>query len=208
MVTDIKGPSPPVHHKNGHHYQDHGTSASEPDLGSGASHQPGPKRPLREYYPAALKTFPNLADRDTLAMLGRALTPSTGARLTVTQIRAALKTGGRRRNLDTTARRIQAGLRGAHLSAAGPVEDAYGTTVASLLILQPRIIAETNRQITELEATIQTRFEQHPDAVIYLSQPDGDVVIGETGPEIPRPPRFACRSLIWGGTAVLAGSVR
>ena len=129
---------------------------------------------LREYYPAALETFGDLADRDTLAVLGRAPTPSTGARLTITQIRAALKRGGRQRNLDATARRIQAGLRGAHLSAAGPVEDAYGTTVASLV----RIIVETNRQITELEATLQTRFEQHPDAVIYLSQPGLGTVLG------------------------------
>ena len=93
---------------------------------------------LREYYPAALETFGDLADRDTLAILGRAPTPSQGTRLTVTQIRAALKTAGRRRTLDATARKIQQGLRGAHLAAPGPVADAYGTTVASLV----RIIAE------------------------------------------------------------------
>ena len=137
-------------------------------------HTNGVRNALREYYPAALETFGDLADRDTLAVLGRAPTPSTGARLTITQIRAALKRGGRQRNLDATARRIQAGLRGAHLSAAGPVEDAYGATVASLV----RIIVETNRQITELEATLQTRFEQHPDAVIYLSQPRLGTVLG------------------------------
>ena len=33
-----------------------------------------------------------------------------------------------------------------------------------------RIIGELNRQITELEATLETRFRQHPDAAIYLSQ--------------------------------------
>ena len=137
-------------------------------------HTNGVRNALREYYPAAVETFGDLADRDTLAVLGRAPTPSTGARLTITQIRAALKRGGRQRNLDATARRIQAGLRGAHLSAAGPVEDAYGATVASLV----RIIVETNRQITELEATLQTRFEQHPDAVIYLSQPRLGTVLG------------------------------
>ena len=101
---------------------------------------------LREYYPAALETFGDLADRDTVAILGRAPTPSQGTRLTVTQIRAALKAGGRRRTLDAAARKIQAGLRGAQL-------------------------AETNRQITELEAALHTRFSQHPDADIYHSQP-------------------------------------
>ena len=34
---------------------------------------------LREYYPAAFETFGDLADRDTLAILGRAPTPSVGA---------------------------------------------------------------------------------------------------------------------------------
>ena len=66
------------------------------------------------------------------------------------------------------------GLRRAQLAAPGPVEDAYGTTVASLV----RIIAETNRQITELEATLHTRFGEHPDAVIYLSQPGLGTVLG------------------------------
>ena len=129
---------------------------------------------LREYYPAALETFGDLADRDAVAILGRAPTPSVGARLTVPQIRAALKTGGRRRTLDQAARKIQAGLRGAQLAAPRPVEDAYGTTVASLV----RIIAETNRQITELEKTLHTRFSQHPDADIYHSQPRLGTVLG------------------------------
>ena len=129
---------------------------------------------LREYYPAALETFPDLAHSDALAVLGRAPTPSQGARLTIPQIRAALKAGGRKRSLDTAARRIQAGLRSAHLSAARPVADAYGTTVGSLA----RIIVETNRQITQLEAALHTRFEQHPDAAIYHSQPGLGTVLG------------------------------
>ena len=129
---------------------------------------------LREYYPAVLETFGDLAHRDTLAVLGRAPTPSMGARLTLPQIRAALKAGGRRRNLDPVAGRIQKGLRSAHLAAPGPVEDAYGTTVSSLV----RIIVETNRQIADLEATLETRFREHPDAVIYHSQPGLGTVLG------------------------------
>ena len=46
---------------------------------------------LREYYPAALETFDDLAHRDALAILGRAPTPTLEARLTLPQIRAALK---------------------------------------------------------------------------------------------------------------------
>ena len=142
---------------------------------------------LREYYPAALETFSDLAHRDTLAVLGRAPTPAVAARLTLPQIRAVLTKGGRRRNLDQTARRIQAGLRTAHLTAAGPVTEAYAAIVSGLT----RIIAETNRQITELEATLETRFSKHPDADVYLSQPGlGNVLsaraLGEFGDDPDR----------------------
>jgi transposase len=55
------------------------------------------------------------------------------------------------------------------------------------------IIAELNRQIAELEAALEDRFEQHPDADIYLSLPGlGDVlgarVLGEFG---DAPDRYA-----------------
>ena len=140
-------------------------------------HTNGARNALREYYPAALETFGDLADRDTLAILGRAPVPSMGARLTLPQIRAALQRGGRKRNLDVAARRIQKGLRAAHLSAPGPTEDAYGATVAALV----DIIAATNRQISALEATLATCFEQHPDAVIYHSQPRLGNVPGRPG---------------------------
>ena len=129
---------------------------------------------LREYYPAALETFGDLAHSDAVAVLGRAPVPALGARLTLPQIRAALKAGGRRRNLDPVARKIQKGLRAAHLAAPGPVADAFGATVGALV----SIIGEANRQISQLEATLETRFEQHPDAVIYHSQPGLGTVLG------------------------------
>ena len=91
-------------------------------------HTNGVRNALREYYPAALETFDDLADRDTVAVLGRAPTPKAGARLTLTAIRAAPKAGGRRRNLDKVARRIQKSLRGAHLTAPEPAVAAYGAT--------------------------------------------------------------------------------
>ena len=139
-----------------------------------ARHANQVRNALREYYPAALETFDDLAHRDALAILGRAPTPSMGARLTLPQIRAALKAGGRRRNLDAAARRIQKGLRGDYLTAPGPVADAFGATVAALV----SIIRELNRQISELEVALQTRFEQHPDAAVYLSQPGLGNVLG------------------------------
>jgi transposase len=66
---------------------------------------------LREYYPAALEAFEDLADRDALAILGRAPTPADAGRLSLWKIRAALKAAGRQRNLDTRALQIQEMLR-------------------------------------------------------------------------------------------------
>ena len=46
-------------------------------------HTNGVRNALREYYPAALEAFSDLAHRDALAILGRAPTPNIGARLTL-----------------------------------------------------------------------------------------------------------------------------
>jgi transposase len=76
---------------------------------------------LREYYPAALETFDDLADRDALAILHRAPTPAEAARLSLSKIQSALKAAGRQRNLNTRAQQIQAALRSGHLTAPAAV---------------------------------------------------------------------------------------
>ena len=144
---------------------------------------------LREYYPGALQAFADLSDRDALAVLGRAPTPSAGARLTPTQIRAALRRAGRQRNLDRRATEISQALRSAQLAAPAAVVDAF----AALTTASVGIITELNEQISHLEAALAEHFEQHPDAVIYLSLPGlGDVlgarVLGEFGDS---PDRYA-----------------
>lgn len=115
---------------------------------------------LREYYPAAVATFPDVADRDALAVLGKAPTPQAGARLSVSQIRAALKRGGRQRYLDTQAAQIRTGLGTEQLEAPEAVTAAYAATTSATVA----ILVELNRQIAELETTMADRFEQHPDA--------------------------------------------
>ena len=72
---------------------------------------------LREYFPAALDTFDELADRDTLAVLAKAATPAEAARLTPGRIRTVLRQAGRKRNIDTRADTIAAGLRADALRA-------------------------------------------------------------------------------------------
>lgn len=144
---------------------------------------------LREYYPAALEAFTDLADRDTLAVLERAPTPDIGARLTVSQIRAVLKRSGRQRNLDRRATEIHRALHTDQLSAPSPVAAAFGATTKAAV----GIIGELNRQITQLETELATHFEQHPDAEIIRSVPGlgmilGARVLGEFGDD---PNRYA-----------------
>ena len=129
---------------------------------------------LREYYPAALEAFDDLADRDALAVLGRAPTPADAAHLSLAKIRSALKHAGRQRNIDARAQHIAAALRTEQLTAPAPVTAAFAATTRAAV----GIIIELNRQITELETELATHFEAHPDADIYLSLPGLGVILG------------------------------
>jgi transposase len=129
---------------------------------------------LREYYPGALVAFDDLAHGDALGVLGRAPTPEQGAHLPLTAIQSALKRGGRQRNIAARARAIQAALRTEQLGAPAPVAAAFAATTRATV----GIIAELNRQITELETALAEHFETHPDADIYRSLPGLGVVLG------------------------------
>ena len=129
---------------------------------------------LREYFPAALDTFDELADRDTLAVLAKAPTPSQAARLTPGRIRTVLRQAGRQRNIDTRADTIATALRCEALQAPAPVEAAHGATTRATVA----IIVELNTQIAVLAAELADHFEQHPDSDIYLSLPGIGVILG------------------------------
>jgi transposase len=129
---------------------------------------------LREYYPAALLAFEDLAHGDALGVLGRAPTPEQGAHLDLPAIQSALKRGGRKRNIAARARDIRAALRSEQLAAPAPVAAAFGATTRAAV----GIIAELNRQIGELETSLAAHFETHPDADIYRSLPGLGVVLG------------------------------
>ena len=92
---------------------------------------------------------------------------STSAHLTLTAIQSALKRGGRQRNIAARAREIRAALGTEQLAAPATVTAAFAATTRATV----GIIAELNRQISELETTLANHFETHPDADIYLSQP-------------------------------------
>ena len=129
---------------------------------------------LREYYPAALVAFEDLAHGDALGVLDRAPNPAQGAHLPLTAIQSALKRGGRQRNIAARARQIQVALRTEQLSAPAPVAAAFATTTRATV----GIIVELNRQIAELETALAENFETHPDADIYRSLPGLGVVLG------------------------------
>jgi transposase len=129
---------------------------------------------LREYYPAALVAFEDLAHGDALGVLGRAPTPEQGANLSLTAIQSGLKRGGRQRNIAARAREIQTALRSEQLAAPATVTTAFGATTRAAV----GIIAELNRQINDLEAELAAHFETHPDADIYLSLPGLGVILG------------------------------
>jgi transposase len=129
---------------------------------------------LREYYPTALEAFSDLHDRDALAVLERAPTPTIGARLSISQISAALRRGGRQRNVERIATTVREALREPHLHAPAALAEAFAATTTATVA----IVRELNRQIAHLEQTLNENFEQHPDAAIYLSLPGIGSVLG------------------------------
>jgi len=139
---------------------------------------------LREYFPAALDAYAalTLTGPDALELLGRAPDPASAAKLTVTQITAALKRAGRRGDLAQRARDIQAALRTPHLAQPAVIAEAYAASVQA----GAAVITTLNAQVKVMETKVSELFRRHPDAGIYLSQPGiGDItgarILGEFG---------------------------
>jgi transposase len=128
---------------------------------------------LRDYFPAALVAFDDLAAADTLQLLGKAPTPAQAARLTLAQISAALKRA-RRRDVAAKATAIQAALREPHLGQPEVVADAYATSIQALIA----VITVLNTQVSALHGQVEAHFGQHPAAEIILSQPGLGAVLG------------------------------
>jgi len=130
---------------------------------------------LRDYFPAALQAYQalTLTGSDALELLAKAPTPAAAAKLTLTQISAALKTA-RRRDIPAKAAAIQQALRAQHLGQAEVVNTAYAATVrARIAVLQT-----LNAEIRTLDGEVEAHFGQHPDAEVYLSQPGIGVILG------------------------------
>lgn len=128
---------------------------------------------LREFYPAALVAFDDLAGRDALAVLAVAPTPAAGQALTVDAIIDLLRGAGRRRYVTSTAEKIHRALHAEHLQARAQIAQAYGASARAVV----SILAELSHQIDVVQGQVVTHFGRHPDGEIYLSQPGLGVVL-------------------------------
>jgi transposase len=143
---------------------------------------------LREYFPAALEAFGDLAAPDTLELLATAPDPASAARLTTGQITAALRRA-RRRGVPARTAAIVAVLHGEHMRQPQPLTEAYAAAVRSLTV----IIAALGGEIATMEQQVTASFRRHPDAAIYLSQPGTAEILGarELGESGDDPHRYA-----------------
>lgn len=128
---------------------------------------------LREYFPAALEAFDDLAACDTLQLLGKAPDPASAARLSRTRIIAALK-GARRHHVEDKASAIRAALGSQQLGQPPVLTNAYAAITRSLTA----VIGALNVEIDRLQGQVSAHFGQHPAAKIHLSQPGLAEVLG------------------------------
>jgi transposase len=127
---------------------------------------------LREFFPAAVEAFEDLAASDSLSLLARAPDPARAAKLTRGQLIAALR-GARRHHVEAKADALLVMLRAPALRQPVITEAAYAAVVSG----QVAIITAVNAQIAALAQVMGEHFGRHPAADIYLSQPGLGVVL-------------------------------
>ncbi|MCX4583812.1 IS110 family transposase [Streptomyces sp. NBC_01481] len=133
---------------------------------------------LREYYPAALDAFSTwqngLCRPEGRELLRLAPTPAKAARLTRTQIQAALKRAGRQRGIADEAARLREAFRADWAHQSPLVEDALGKQMLALLGQLEAACTAAD----DLAKAVEETFPQHPDAEVILSFPGLGVQLG------------------------------
>ncbi|MGG2460094.1 IS110 family transposase [Streptomyces sp. RGM 3693] len=133
---------------------------------------------LREYYPAALVAFEpwknGLCRPEAHEILKLAPTPARVARLTRTQLQAALKRAGRQRGIGAEADRLREVFRADWAHQPPLIEEALGKQMLALLVQ----LEATCTAADDLAKAVEEAFPQHPDAEIILSFPGLGVQIG------------------------------
>lgn len=141
---------------------------------------------LREYFPAAVEAFEDLAAHDAFKFLERAPDPGRAAKLSRSQLVVLLR-AARRHHVEARADVLLVVLRAPALRQQPTLEAAYASAVAG----QVGIINALNEQIAQLQKVVAEHFGRHPAADTYLSQPGFGVVLaaralGEFGDESTR----------------------
>lgn len=121
---------------------------------------------LLEFYPQAIKAFPNLQHYAATAVLAAAPTPAAGRRLTSRRIEAIFHRVGRR-NDPALVEQVRADLRAPALRQSEPVETGLGLVVTGLL----KIVEAMRAAVEELERALTTELAQQPLAPILQSAP-------------------------------------
>jgi hypothetical protein len=111
---------------------------------------------LREYFPASLQSIEDLDAPDALELLAKAPDPASAARLTITQISAAL-TRARRRNVEEKAARLQAALRGEHLGRPEVLTAAYAATTRAAVV----VLRTLDEQVKVLQGQVDAHCGRH-----------------------------------------------
>lgn len=133
---------------------------------------------LREYYPAALLAFQGkqggLTRADARVILTLAPTPAKAAKLTLAQLRAALKRSGRLRGCDAEAERLRDVFRAEYAHQLPGVENAFGHQLLALL----KQLDATREAADDLAEAATAAFHQHADSEILLSFPGLGPMLG------------------------------
>ncbi|RTL61612.1 MAG: IS110 family transposase [Pseudonocardiaceae bacterium] len=141
---------------------------------------------LRDYFPAALEAFPDLAGPDALELLERAPDPARAARLSKTRITTALRRANGRHAV-ARAEHIHTVLTSEQLQFPAELVTSYAALVQASCL----IITAFNAQIRALHEHVEALFDQHSTAAIYRSQPGigeilGARILGEFGDDQQR----------------------
>ena len=146
---------------------------------------------LREYFPGFLGAFASarggIMRPEARVILAAAPTPAAAGTLTLTQLRALLRTAGRSRGIDAEAARLRDAFRAPQMRQLPLVEQAMGRQALALL----RHLDAACASAGDLEHATTESFNQHPDAEIITSFPGlgpltGARVLAEIGDDRSR----------------------
>jgi transposase len=141
---------------------------------------------LHQFFPAALRAFPDLTHRAALTVLAAAPTPTKAAALSRRRVIALLRRSGRG-NRPGLADTLVATFQAPALRQPGGVESAMGLAAAGLI----EVIVAMHEAIVRLETELHGALAAHPQHQLLASMPGlgptlGGRVLAELGDDRDR----------------------